>query len=233
MATKDLANLFKWNTKVEIKDREGNTTETMYVRLVGDLDYNQAQQYGLLASRKLRKRLRDKESIDHQSLFLDLEEREKQDLIFGILLAEMANFRDAAVADLGDSVFDIKLPDNPTLEDREKQQEAEEEAAKEKADKLRGKMEEKSNERKAELEKLPIEEIRKIFVDSSINYRCLEEFGTAFRDYCIFAGTYSDPKFKDRVFTDFDEFRNASPNLKRQLTDAYLKLELTGEQLKN
>ena len=94
-------------------------------------------------------------------------------------------------------------------------------------------MEEKSNQRKAELEKLDMEEVRKIFVASSIDYRCIEEFSTAFREYCVFAGSYLDQNFKTRAFDTFDDFRNASPNLKRQLTDAYLKLEITGEQLKN
>lgn len=229
----DIANLFKWNTKVDIKGRDGETNISLYVRLVGDVDYNQAQQYGLLASRKLRKKLRDSSTVEHQSLFLDLDEREKDELIFGICLAEMSNFRDLAIADLGDGIFDIKLTDNPSLEDREGQQEAEEEAAKEKVEKLRAKMTEKQDERKVALKAQTIKDVRKAYVDSSVNYRCLEEFGLAFRDYCISAGAYSDSKFTERVFKDLDEFRNASPNLKRQLTDAYLQLELTGEQLKN
>lgn len=228
----DLVNLFKWHTKVDIKDRDGSVATTMYVRLVGDVDYNQAQQNGLVASRKLRKLLRNTTSADYQALFLDIDERKKTDLVFGILLAEISNFRDAAVTELGDDIFDTKLPDD-TLEDREKQQEAEENFVQEKTDKLRAKMEEKSLERKVELEKLAIGELRTIFVEASTNYRCLEEFGVVFKDYCIFVGTYVDSNFKNKVFSDFSEFRNASPNLKRQLTDAYLKLEISGEQLKN
>ena len=230
----DLANLFRWNTKVEIKDREGNTNATLYVRLVGDVDYSQAQQYGLLASRKLRKKLKDKDSVDHQALFLDIDERKKEDLVYGVLMAEISNFRDLAVADLGAEIFEIKIPeDAETLEERENQQESEEKLANEKAEKLRAKMEEKSNERKEELEKLTLKELKDIFVESSINARCLDEFSTIFREYCIFAGTYSDSTFKHNAFEEFEDFRNTSPNLKRQLIDAYLKLELTGEQLKN
>lgn len=229
----DLANLFRWHTKVDIKDKDGNIAATMYIKLVGDVDYSQAQQYGLLSSRKLRKRLHDKDSTEYQALFLDVDEREKDDLIFGILFAEISNFRDLAVAELGDTIFDIKLPDDATLEDKEKQQEAEENFVKEKTNKLRAKMEEESNKRKVELEKLPVEKLRQLFVDSSTNYRCLEEFGIVYRDYCIFAGTYNDYEFKEKAFSSYDNFRNISSNLKRQLTDAYLKLELTGDQLKN
>ena len=231
----DLINLFRWHTKVDIKDRDGKSAATLYIRLVGDVDYNQAQQYGLVASRKLRKLLRDENSAAHQSLFLDIDERTNEDLLFSVLLVEMHNFRDAAVADLTDTIFDIALPesDDETLEGRENRQEAEENLATEKAEKLRAKMEEKSNERRTVLEKLSIEELRKIFIDSSIGYRCLDEFNTTFREYCIFNGTYNDSKFTARAFLDFDEFRNISPTLKGQLVNAYLQLELSGEQLKN
>lgn len=231
----DLVNLFRWHTKIDIKDRDGKSAATLYIRLVGDVDYNQAQQYGLVSSRKLRKCLKDENSAVHQSLFLDVDERTNEDLLFSILLVEMHNFRDAAVADLTEAIFDTTLPEDEdnSLENREKQQEAEENLATEKAEKLRAKMEEKSNERRAELEKLSVEELRKIFITSSIGYRCLDEFNTTFREYCIFTGTYNDSKFKERAFLDFDEFRNISPSLKGQLVDAYLKLELSGEQLKN
>ena len=231
---KDLAHLFRWNSKVEIKDRENNVLDTLYVRLVGDVDYNQAQQYALVSSRKLRKKLKDTNSVEHQAIFLDVDDRKKEDIIFGILMAEVSNFRDLAVADLGTEIFEVKIPkEAETLEDREQQQEAEENLVKEKSDKLRIKMEEKSEERKVELEKLSIKELREIFLESSINAKCLDEFSIIFREYCIFSGTYKDSTFKQKAFDDFEDFRNISPNLKRQLIDAYLQLELSGEQLKN
>jgi len=114
MNSKDLAQLFRWHTPVEIKDRDGSVTTTMYIRLVGDVDYNQAQQYGLVASRKLRKLLKDSNSIENQSLFLDLDERAKEDLVLGTILAEVSNFRDAALTDLGDSI--LNLPASPVGE---------------------------------------------------------------------------------------------------------------------
>lgn len=234
MSSKNLIDLFKWNTKVDITNKQGEILETLYVRLVGDVDYNEAQQSGLIASRKLRKRLQDETALDHQSLFLDLDEKESDELIFGILMAEMSTFRDLAVDELGVDVLKLKeLSDNPTLEEREQQQEAQEIAEQEKIDKLKDKMSEKSEERKAELKEKSVEELREIFVTSSINIKCLEEFGNVFRDYCVFTGTFINNKFIEKAFNNFDEFRNISPTLKRQLVDAYLSLELTGDQLKN
>ena len=229
----DLKDLFKWNTEVEIKNKAGEVLTKLFVRLIGDVDYHQAQQHALLASRKLRKALKDPKTAEHQALCFDLDEREKTDLVFSILLAEVANFRELAMADLGDAFFDEELPSDASLEDREQQQEAEEKFAKEKSDKLKAKMEEKSEIRKKELEKMSMKDLRKIFVESSINYKCLDEFTNVFREYSTFAGTFSDKNFKKPAFESFDIFRNAAPNLKRQIMDAYLKLELTGDQLKN
>ena len=76
--------------------------------------------------------------------------------------------------------------------------------------------------------------------DSLIKYS--NSISTMKKDYAILMSKLenqiqfkdvNDPKFKEKAFTDFYEFRNSSPILKRQLIDAYLKLELTGEQLKN
>jgi len=234
MKVKDLTNLFKWNTKVELKNTERKVIETLYVRLVGDIDYSHAQQCGLIESRKMRKRLKDTSTLDYQSLFLDLDEKEVGDLIFGITLAEMGNFRDLAVEELGTDILKLsELPDNPSLEDRENQLEAEESAESEKITLLRDKMDEKADERREELKKKTVKELRDIYVVSSTNVKCLEIFTVVFREYCVFVGTFRDPKFTQIAFDNFGEFRNASPSLKRQLTDAYLKLELTGDQLKN
>lgn len=236
---KDLSKLFRWNTKVELKDNNGSIIETVYVRLVGDVDYNQAQQYALVSSRRMRKNLRKETTLEHDSLFFDLDEKDEDELIFNILMSEMSNFRDLAVEELGDDILRIpEISDNPSLEEREEQQEAEEDSQEEKIKKLRTKMDEKSSERREELkvkakEEGGIEELRKIFVTSTVNVKCLEEFGKVFREYCVFKGTFSDEALKYKAFDDFEEFRNASPILKRQLTDAYIGLEISGEQLKN
>ncbi|MFH1290663.1 MAG: hypothetical protein ABIH92_04615 [Nanoarchaeota archaeon] len=228
---KDLAALLRWSKKLEIKDQSGNAVETVYVRLVGDLDYQEAQQYALIASRKLRKKLRDKTTINYNSLFLDLEEKSKEDLTFGILMAEMGSFRDLAVEDLGDDV--LKLPEyDSSLEEREEHQQKQEEVAQEKIDLLKAKMDEKYEERKKELNNKSTEELQQIYVASTINVKCLEVFSTTFRDYCCFSGTYID-KFTKKAFNSFEEYQNVVPMVKRQILDTYLSLEMSGEQLKN
>lgn len=233
MSVKDLEDLFKWNTSVDIKDKDGKVLLTLYLRLVGDVDYSQAQRYALLSSRKLRKELKNKDSIEYQSTFLDLNEKSKEDLIIGTLIAEVPNFRDAVLLEIGSDDIEDAVKGTKSLEEREEQQEAEEQAPLERVEKVRAKMEEKSEERRAELNKMSIDDLKKVFVDSTINFKCLEEFTNVFRDYCVFAGTYKDSKFKELAFSDFDSFRNISSTLKKQITDAYFKLEISGEQLKN
>lgn len=231
---KELAALLKWSRKLEVKDQKGDVVETIYVRLVGDLDYQEAQQYALIASRKLRKKLRDKTTVNYDSLFLDLEEKVKGDLVFGILMAEMGTFRDLAIDELGTDI--LKTPENISnlsLEERENQQDDQEKAAQEKVDILKAKMEEKHDERKKELDTKSMKDLRKLFISSTINVKCLEIFSTTFRDYCCFVGSYFDSKFTKKAFTSFDVYQNMVTMVKRQILDTYLDLELSGEQLKN
>ena len=85
----------------------------------------------------------------------------------------------------------------------------------------------------SDLEKLELEELRRVYVTASINMRCLEVFSNIFRDYCVFAGTYTDKSFTRKAFDSLEEYRNMVPIVKKRLLDAYLGLEVTGEDLKN
>ena len=232
---KDLATLLRWSKKLDIKDQGGKTVETVYVRLVGDLDYHEAQQHALIASRRLRKKLKNNTTIEYDSLFLDVDDKVVEDLIFGILMAETGTFRDLAVEDLGEDVLTVPdySDDDPSLEKREDHQEEQEKTAQDKIKLLRDKMDEKYEARKKELEVKPIDELKSNFIVSTINIKCLEEFSNIFRDYCCFSGTYMDSKFTKKVFNEFDEYQNVATTVKRQILDTYLSLELSGEQLKN
>jgi hypothetical protein len=233
--SKELKNLFKWNRKLEILDNDNKLVDTIYIRLVGDVDYNIAQQYALLASRKMRKALNDKESIEYQSLFFDADEKSKEELTFNIITTEIPTFRDQVISELGSELTykEPELGDNPTLEEREKEQASKEVFEKERIEKIQKKLEEKAEVRKKELESKELESLRSTYISSGISAKCIEEFSTIFREYCSFAGSYSDNTFKVKVFPSFEDFRDLAPTLKQQIMEAYLNLEMTGEDLKN
>jgi len=227
-----IAKLFRWHRKVEIKER--NVSNTVWLRLVGDIDHQQAYQHALVASREMRKKLRDKDSLEYKASFLDLDDREKSELVIGTLLSEVTTIRDIAVEELGDELTKpIKEIEGDSLEVQEKRQEAEDNLEKDRLQKLRDKMDEKSEQRREELEKLELDELKSMYVTASINMKCLEMFSSVFRDYCVFVGTYTDEKLTEKAFDSLEEFRNMVSTVKKQLLDAYLDLEITGEDLKN
>lgn len=227
-----LGSLFKWKKEISIIDNSGVTKDKVYIRIVGDIDYQEAQTIGLLASRSLRKNLRNENSLDFKSNFTDLNDRTKEEFIIGIVMSEINDYRDLAITKF--PVKDLpELPDEPTLEQREEYEEQLEKIRTDRTNDVKKFMEDKTEQRKKELEEKNIDELKDSFTTATINMRCLEEFNKEFKSYCVYKGTFTDNKLKKLAFDSFDEFKDSSPYMKVQLINAYTDLELSGEDLKN
>lgn len=227
-----IAKLFRWYKKVEIKAGD-KVLETVYIRLVGDADFQEAKNISLRRSKQLRTLLRDKSTDDYQASFSDLESLTRDELIMGVVFGEIPDYRDEGLLTLPDKE-PPELPDNPTLEQQEEYETKLEELKTERAKALTEFIEKRSEERKTEIGVTEdIEKLREMYVHSVINMKCSEEFTRAFREYQVFKGTYTDNKFKTLSFDNFEEFDGCAPQLKAQLMTAYISLELTGEELKN
>ena len=227
-----IAKLFRWQRKVDI--REGDKIlDTVYIRLVGDAEFQEAKTVALKRSKQLRILLRDKSTDEYQAGFSDLGSLSKDELIMGITFGEIPDYRDEGLMTLPDKE-PPELSDNPTLEQQEEYETKLEELKNERTKLLTEFIEKKAEERKAEINKITdIEQLQEMYVHSVINMRCSEEFTRAFREYQVFKGTYTDNKLKTLAFDSFDEFDECAPQLKNQLMTAYISLELSGEDLKN
>jgi len=227
-----LSKLFRWHRKVEI--REGDKVlETVYVRLVGDAEFQEAKIAALKRSKQLRTQLRNKDSNDYQASFSDLDSLTRDELTMGITFGEIPDYRDEGLLTLPEREVP-ELPDNPTLEQQEEHETKLEELQAERAKTLTEFIEKRAEERKEEIGKVEdIDKLREMYVHSVINMKCSEEFTRAFREYQVFKGTFADNKFKTLAFDDFDDFDGCAPQLKSQLISAYVSLEMTGEDLKN
>ena len=227
-----LSRLFRWHRKVEI--REGDKVlDTVYVRLGGDAEFQEAKNAALKCSKQLRTLLRDRESNEHQSNFSDLGSLTKNELVMGITFGEIPDYRDEGLLTLPERELP-ELPDNPTLEQQEEHESKLEELHAERAKALTEFIEKRAEERKKEIGEVEdIEQLREMYVHSVINMKCSEEFTRAFREYQVYRGTFMDRKFEVPAFDDFDDFDGCAPQLKNQLISAYVSLEMTGEDLKN
>jgi len=227
-----LSKLFRWHRKVDIT--EGNEIlATVYVRLVGDADFQEAKTVALRRSKELRIKLRDRDSEEYKSNFLDLDSLTKDELIMGISFGELPDYRDEALLQVPEK-SPPELPDNPTLEQQEEYETKLEEIRNERTMFISDFIEKRAEERREELGKIEdIDKLREMYTHSVINMRCTEEFTRVFREYQVYKGTFNDAKFTQPAFDSFKEFEECAPQLKNQLLGAYVNLELTGEELKN
>ncbi len=227
----DFAKLFRWKKKVEIKSGEA-VIGTAFIQLVGDVEYQEARNLALKGSRALRIKLRDKTSSEFAVNFSDVDVMTKDELINGIIISEISDYRDEAMLTMKDEP-EPELPDNPTLEQQEDHEAKLEEIKDNKVKTLSAALEKRGEKRRKELDKADIEDIKKLYIVSMTNVKAVEEFARLFREYQVFKGTFKDENYKEPAFTSFEEFAEASPTLKQQLASAYIGLEISGEDLKN
>ncbi len=227
-----LGKLFRWNRKVDIKEGE-NILATVYLRLVGDNDYQEARNTALKHSKDLRVALRNPETVEYKTNFSDIDSLTKEEMLMGITIGELANYRDEALMTIPDKERP-ELPDNATLEQQEEHETKITKMREDRVQSIADYIEKKSNERKAELDKVEdINVIKNLYRTSIVNIRCEEEFTKTFREYQIYKGTYKDEALTELAFDSFEEFLDSAPQLKTTLMTSYVNLELTGEDLKN
>jgi hypothetical protein len=224
--------LFEWSNKFTIKDRFNKDKLEVFIRLVGDADLNRARVYGLRKSADMRKKLKDLDSDQRIAYIPDISVIDKDGVINTLLLYRSREFATKAVKEV-----QVKIPKEPdseaTLEEQEKYQEFVDnylDKRQKEIDKYVAKLIE--SERK-KLEERDLESLYKDYENEMINQICNGEMVNKYREFCTFCGTYKDSKFKKRLFESLDEFLNLPSEVKDQLTENYLKLEVGGEDLKN
>jgi len=227
-----LSKLFRWHRKVDITEGD-NVLATVYMRLVGDADFQEAKSVALRRSKELRIKLRNPDSEEHKSNFLDIDSLTKDELIMGISFGELPDYRDEALLQVPERSLP-ELPDTPTLEQQEDYEAKEEEIRNERTKFISDFIEKKAEERREELDKIEdIDKLREMYSHAVINMKCTEEFTKVFREYQVYKGTFNDAKFTQLAFDSYEEFEECAPQLKNHLLRAYVNLELTGEELKN
>lgn len=231
-----LSELFRWKTKIELKDvfdrpmLDGEKPWVLYLRIVGDNDLSEARNEALKRSRVLRSKLRDFESSEYIANFVGMDSLTKDEMINAIIVSEISDYRDEGLSSIKEEIIP-ELPDEATLEQQEEYQHKIEEKETKPNEKLLKFIENKGEQRRKELSEK--EDLKKMYVDAIINIRCSEEFLDTFRNYCIYKGTYEDEKYKKLAFDSFEDYLSCASQLKNTISQAYVKLELGIDALKN
>lgn len=226
----DITKLFSWNKKIIIKYGEEKEIPA-YIRLVGDADMNRAKVAALRKSAELRKALRTEGSDESLAFIPPANEIEKNNLIEVIILYSMREFTQQTMREL-----DLPLPKEPgsdaPTEKMETYQKEVDEYPKKREKALRNGIETRVNLFRTELSSKDDDHLFKLYERALINELCEQELLKRFKEYCIFFGTFSDKKFSERMFSDFENFDNLPIEIKEQFLAEYSKLEMESEELK-
>lgn len=228
----DISRLFYYGDKFTIFDINGTTSFTVYIRLVGDAELNQARVFALRCSADMRSKLKDKNSDMHKAYIIEnYDDFSKDDLV---LLA--ANYSSSSIAKEALDLVSVPIPTEPKsdapLEEQERYQKEVDEYPLKRFAVIREKMDELLAERKEKLLSKTKEEVIKEFESLLIATLCEQEMLTKFKEMCTYFGTYKDSGYKNRLFKSYDEFNNVLPDIKKQFIDSYASLEVSSDELK-
>lgn len=227
----DISKLFNWGKKFKISLPGKNKSLDVYMRLVGDADYNRATVLARRKSAELRKKLRDETSDDRIALIPDMESFSHEILVGSLLLFYTRELALQAIREVK-----IDLPAEPkfeaTLEEMEEYQKEVDDYPKKREQAVKDFVNKKIEERKVDLEQRDDKFLYDEYVRLSINQICELETLSKMKQVTVYLGTYKDADYTERLFQSFEDFDNLPETIKNQLMDFYMSLEIDGEDLK-
>lgn len=226
MSTDELMKkLFRWRKEIQFEDVH------FYLRIVGDQVVEDARQAALLASRKMRKALRDQDSdmyLLHIDPIKDFTDEELQTTL--VILASQDVMTDYVQNTPRPIV--APLPDNPTLEQQEQHQAALEEQEQMYIESMKTYIEDWRQTYAGTLKQRPREFVEKQYARHRTDRVCENVFSQEFQDRLVAASIYSSDTYKTRMFT-YEEYRDLPGEVRTVLEDAYKGMVITPDDLKN
>ncbi len=226
----DISKLFQWYDKFELKNGRGESI-SVWMRLPGDAEINQARVFALRHSKEFRAKLRNPETDEAIAYIPEFDELTHEQLADFIARYQVVEFTREAL-DVADIPYPKPLPSDATMEEQEKFQE-EVDTFDERRDAVirvyvDNKIDvERSRLMEKETEKLQLQ-LRKLVIDKL----CEDEMLRRYKEYIIYVSSFKDDKFKERLFNAYEEFENLPPAGKAQLIEFYNALELGNIELK-
>ena len=225
----NIEKLFGWGKEFQLD--LGDESIPVYVRLVGDADWNKARVKALRASSELRKKLRSPDSDEAIAFLPDYDSVEKDRLVDLLLAINIRNLTDKVTSEIV-----LKIPVEPksdaTLEEQEKYQEEIDGYPTKRKDEIEKRLNLELDKERKKLEKLSKDVLQKEYTATLVNSMCELEMGKTFYDYCTYYGTFKDNTYKDYLFETFDDFLNSKTSVKEQLVSFYRSMELGISELK-
>jgi hypothetical protein len=229
----DIAKLFKWKTAYTILGASGTPVLddtgveiTVYIRVIGDNDLDEAKKYALRESKKLRTQYRE----HPEDILPDVDSLTQSELAALVVLNEASYLYKQAERDTTipypNSMDSLHIEDEEVfLEKLDSYFEDLVAAIDEKAQKL-------FTDRKTYYETLSLDVLQARAKNTYIDRLIEADLVKLYNDAILYYAIYYDEACTEKVFKDIPEVRNSSKVLKEQLYTEYSKLVLTDTDLK-
>lgn len=233
-----LSDLLKWKKSVSLVDENNKELMTVWIRVLGDWDTQQAFKAARVASNNKRAHLRDPSTSDYQDEVLPVEEFSREDKCEVIRTARRTTFTSEAFAkiereDLPKIEEVAKEPDAPSLEEQEELDKLIEKQNNDYGKSIDAYIEDRLKVLDKELESYNDEELTKLAIYEISNVIPYSIFMEELNAQKLLRGTYMDEKCKERAFQEESDVYNLHPLIKAQLISAFSELELNPDEIKN
>jgi len=219
-----LKKLFQWKTEVEVNGVQ------FYLRVVGDQVIDEARKRALLASRRLRRDLRNEDS-DSYLMYLDIvEEMSEEELRNAIVVMEAREVMREYMQQNPRPPLP-ELPDYPSQEQQEEYEAAKDEREDAYIEEMKSYVDKWREDLESKLKKAKREQLEARWKKNATDKVCEDEFTSIFEDYIVSQGTYVDEGFQERAFS-FEDYRALPSEIKGQLREAYNNITLNSDEIK-
>jgi hypothetical protein len=233
-----ISDLLKWKDNFILKDPQGKELRKIWLRVVGDEDLKESFTNARLASAALRKQLKDPETTEYQERITPIDDASFEECLSIIMSSRSQNLQAEAFSSVvrPDEVRIDEIavdPDAPTLEEQEKLDAENKRVDDEYQAALQEFIDVKKNEISAEWDHRPLDDLREQAKLEASAIMSLGEFLTVLEEEKCWRSVYEDEKYKVKAFDSLEDFRSSHSFIKDQVLEAYRKLELGPEQIKN
>lgn len=233
-----LSELLRWKREVKLMGPNGEVLETVYMRIIGDYDLQEAYRLARIASAAKRERLRDTDTEDFKDQVAPFNEASEDECKQLIRVAREAGWTPQALSAVirPDEVKISEIatdPDAPTLEEQERVDKENADQEEKYQKELQDFIEQKRKELEADLSSLSSEQIRVLAQAEATVWLPLTVYMNELTDEKTWRSVYTDKAMTERGFANVQEFREMMESLRSQLIQAYAELEESAGDIKN
>jgi hypothetical protein len=220
-----------------LEDEKGNPV-TVWVRIIGDEDQQEAYKMARVKSAQMRMLLRDPVSSEYKDKILPFFDADKETCIEVIKAAVGSDLMSEAFSNVErpelPKLEEIAIdPDAATLEEQEKFDALVKKTDEEYREAVNQYVLDKIASIESDMQNEDIAVVRMRAIEETTNAISLAEFLNELADEKCWRAVYTDEKCTQPAFDSVEEFRELHSDIKRQLKIAYDDLEFKPDEIKN